>query len=112
LAPPVRPAGLIDADCQGSLISNKNTLFLSNNVNLDRQNLSVSTSDDAGINWTPWLIVKSTYSGYSDLVSWYAGEHYPERFGILFENWDTRDNRYERISFSKWDASFGSSAIQ
>lgn len=97
LSPPWYPEGLIDSNCQGSLLSHGGALYLSNTASSLRESLTVKRSDDVGYTWDVEQVIWYGISGYSQLVS--LGLY----MGLLFENGD--NNRHERISFAKWKIS-------
>jgi len=98
LSPVEYPSGLIDPNCQGSLVSFGSVLYLSQDACLsNRHSLTVKRSVDNGHTWTTDRILWAGPSGYSQLISW--GRH----IGVLFEHGDKVTP--ERISFVRWKAS-------
>jgi len=106
-----RPAGLIDPNCQGSLVSLRQTadrgafadhLFLSNdNTTSGRSHITVKRSVDAGASWDSGHLVWAGPSGYSSLAVWEhedgSGRHW---MGLFFELGTTWYN--QSLGFRKW----------
>ena len=91
------PAGLVDANCQGSIVNVGGKLFTSNAASdTGRQNMVVKTSSDQGHTWAAvGPAVWAGPSGYSQLVDML---HSPTSgIGLLFE---AGEHHYtETISF-------------
>merc|ERR1711918_2212 len=65
---------LVDPDCQGSIISFNESLYISGNDDPnDRVNMRVKKSTDQGQSWEKVETVWSGYGGYSQLVG--VGDH-------------------------------------
>jgi len=93
----LRPEGLIDPNCQGSLIAHEGQLFLSNdNTTSGRTHIAVKQSADDGATWDEGSLEWAGPSGYSQLVAW------PGRMGLLFEL--GVKSTYESIGFRSWPA--------
>ena len=92
-----QPAGLIDPNCQGSLLAHGGALYLSNdNTTSGRSHITVKRSADDGSSWDEGLLVWAGPSGYSQLVGWGG------RLGLLFEL--GTKSTYESIGFRSWAA--------
>ena len=88
------PAGLIEPGCQGSIINNLGSLYLSNpNTTSGRTHMTVKQSKDKGGSWSEGVSVWKGPSGYSQLVS--LGQE--GVVGLLFEA--GAKGTYETISF-------------
>eukprot|EP00322_Chrysochromulina_rotalis_P014844 CAMPEP_0115857174 /NCGR_PEP_ID=MMETSP0287-20121206/15437_1 /TAXON_ID=412157 /ORGANISM="Chrysochromulina rotalis, Strain UIO044" /LENGTH=408 /DNA_ID=CAMNT_0003311381 /DNA_START=17 /DNA_END=1243 /DNA_ORIENTATION=+ len=93
----LQPAGLVDPNCQGSLLAHSGALFLSNdNTTTGRTHMTVKRSDDNGTSWDDGLLVWAGPSAYSQLVGW------GDKLGLLFEL--GVKSTYESIGFRVWDA--------
>jgi len=87
------PDGLVDANCQGSILNSGGTLYISNAADAHaRAHMTVKSSSDQGATWSQGLEVHSGPSAYSQLVS--LGD---DRLGLLFEAGTS--SPYETISF-------------
>merc|ERR1712113_398947 len=76
------PEGLIDPNCQGSIINQAGTLYMSNaNTNSSRTHMTVKKSTDQGKTWSAGTLVWSGPSSYSQLVP--LGR--TTTLGLLFE---------------------------
>lgn len=76
------PAGLSDAGCQGSVINERGTLYLSNAADARaRAHLTVKRSVDRGASWSAGVDVHPGPAAYSQLVGLGAGRG----VGVLFE---------------------------
>lgn len=76
------PSGLIDPNCQGSLINQAGVLYFSNdNTTASRTRMTVKKSEDQGTTWSQGILVWEGPSGYSQLVD-LDGAH---KLGLLFE---------------------------
>lgn len=94
-----QPAGLIDPNCQGSLINVDGTLYLSNaNTTSGRTHMAVKSSVDQGTTWSSGVSVWTGPSAYSQLVGLDKGS----KLGLLFEAGDK--SAYETISWVVVDA--------
>lgn len=93
------PAGLIDPNCQGSLINQAGALFLSNaNTTVSRSHMTVKSSTDQGATWSHGVSVWKGPSAYSQLV----GLDGSSKLGLLFEA--GKRSPYETISWAVLDA--------
>uniref|UniRef100_A0A7S4SAV6 Sialidase domain-containing protein n=1 Tax=Alexandrium monilatum TaxID=311494 RepID=A0A7S4SAV6_9DINO len=106
-----RPAGLIDPNCQGSLVSLRQTadrgalddhLFLSNNnTTSGRSHITIKRSVDAGASWDSGHLVWAGPSGYSSLAAWEhedgSGRHW---MGLFFELGTTA--YVQSLGFHRW----------
>lgn len=75
----------LDANCQGSILTIGNTLFLSNAAAATRTNMTIKKSTDNGITWSGKYVVYIENSGYSDLV-----EISDTQIGIFYEGGKNR----------------------
>ncbi len=65
----------VDSDCQGSILADGNTVFLSNAASVsERINMTIRRSDDAGKNWNSGLSIWGGPSGYSDMTFTRSGK--------------------------------------
>jgi len=101
--PELRPAELVDANCQGSLINQKGTLLLSNVPmgNSERSHLTVKSSKNQGFTWEEHTLVWEGPSAYSQLVP--LGD---DKVGIIFEA--GFEQCYEGIWFTHLSLASGS----
>ena len=92
------PEGLIDPNCQGSIIRLGGALYLSNDDSAAaRARMTVRRSVDDGRTWDAGLLVSpngAIHTGYSQLAGWTAGDN-RETLGLLFEDADY-------IAFTRW----------
>lgn len=87
------PEGLIDPNCQGSLINHRNTLLFSNaNTTTSRTHMAVKASVDGGASWDRGVSIWDGPSAYSQLVSLGVNG-----VGLLFEA--GFKSPYETISY-------------
>lgn len=101
LSPIMYPEGLQDPNCQGSIISLGNNLYLSNdNTTRGRTHITVKRSQDGGISWDSGKSIWNGPSGYSQLVGWSTGNS--NMLGLFFELGDK--GTYERIGFTTWES--------
>ena len=85
--------GLIDSNCQGSLVTHRDAVYLSNtNSTAGRQHMVVKKTTDGGKTWNSGTLVWGGPAAYSQLVSMSSGE-----LGLLFEA--GIKSAYETISF-------------
>ena len=93
------PDGLIDPNCQGSIVAGKEgQYFLSNdNSTSRREHMIVKMSQDQGKTWDKGIVVWPKLAGYSQLTVLNKNTDYTE-LGLLFENGNK--STYERISFA------------
>jgi len=112
-SPIMRPQGLIDPNCQGSLASVRlatnrspqgfvDHLYLSNdNTTSGRSHMTIKRSVDGGASWNSGHLVWAGLSGYSQLAIWDhedgSGRHW---IGLLFELGLTF--YVESLGFRKW----------
>ena len=88
------PAGLVDPNCQGSLVTHKSSVYLSNaNSTTSRARMVVRKTSDGGKSWSDGVVVSAGPSAYSQLVSMQKGT----KLGLLFEA--GRVSSSETISF-------------
>lgn len=92
------PKGLVDANCQGSIINaGGKALYTSNAADADaRARMTIKRSADEGATWSDGVLVHKGPSAYSQLVS------LGDRIGCLFEA--GKKSAYETISFVAIDA--------
>jgi len=92
------PAGLVDANCQGSIVnSGTGSLYTSNAADgAARARMTIKRSEDHGASWSVGVVVHAGPSAYSQLVP------LGDRVGCLFEAGAT--SAYETISFVAVDA--------
>src|SRR5690606_23135601 len=87
---------LIDAICQGSLLSgtidDKHLLFFANAASVERKNMTVKLSDDNGSSWVKKVSVHSGPSAYSDMTFTENG-----KIALVYEGGIGRP--YEGIAF-------------
>ena len=89
------PDGLVDANCQGSIVNVAGALYTSNAARLYvRARMTIKGSTDMGATWSTIRVVHSGPSGYSQLVPLESG------LGLLFEAGVVTP--YETISFVKF----------
>jgi len=109
----MEPQGLIDPNCQGSLVSVRQTarrglhdsadrLFLSNdNTTFGRSRITVKRSVDAGATWDSGHLAWPGPSGYSQLAVWEhedgSGRHW---MGLLFELGS--EVYWRNLGFRRW----------
>ena len=80
--PVTYPNGLIDPDCQGSIIRSGDALYISNpNSTTSRSNMTVKRSIDNGQSWNHGTLIWAGPSGYSQLV-----ELSHSKIGLIFES--------------------------
>jgi sialidase-1 len=113
------PEGLIDPNCQGSLISIPSSsatttsgvdLYLSNdNTTTSRSHLTVKKSSDNGVTWDEGRLIYEGPTGYSQLVSWStktvtflttSSTSTSRVMGVLFELGESSYD--ESIGFASW----------
>ena len=91
-----RPAGLVDPNCQGSLLAHAGALYLSNdNTTSGRTHIVVKRSADGGLSWDEGRLIWAGPAAYSQLVG--MGD---TRLGLLFEL--GVETTYESIGFRSW----------
>ena len=91
------PDGLIDANCQGSIVHSDGRYFLSNtNTTGPRKNLTVKTSKDDGTSWNAGVLITDSDSAYSQLAPLSENDD-ATLLGLVFENGG--GSPYDRISF-------------
>ena len=84
---------LIDPNCQGSLVSHGDAVYLSNaNSTTARERMVVKKTTDGGESWNAGQVVWAGPSAYSQLVSM------DSELGVLFEAGVNQP--YETISFA------------
>lgn len=99
--PITRPAGLVDPNCQGSVINQAGALYLSNantSIRGQRSHMTVKGSADQGVTWSHGVLVWSGPSAYSQLVDLDG----VGKLGLLFEAGQA--GPYETISWVTLDA--------